>query len=206
MKNELWQLLKVRFPEDRNDFNLKHPKGNDHTVPAWRWHLIWSLGKHWAHKILIFGARQEKGEEEREYQLRNMSKTYGKLRKFLMISKNFTSRILMIIYFFWSPTLFPRPKTRNKELEKSDQRLTAKQSASSMELACLKKEPDNRREFVPLEKEAWNAERKDLAALLQAFCYKVASIIQLLQNQVSTKNSILGLSPFLKYSKVQKRS
>lgn len=110
------------------------------------------------------------------------------------------------LYFFWTPTLFSRSKARNKKLEKSNQRLTAKESASSMELAYLKKEPDNRRELVPLEEEGWNAERKDLAALLQAFCYKVASIIQLLQNQVSTKNSILGLPPFLKYSKAQKRS
>lgn len=110
------------------------------------------------------------------------------------------------LYFFWTPTLFSRSKARNKKLEKSNQRLTAKESASSMELAYLKKEPDKRREFVPLEKEGWNTERKDLAALLQAFCYKVASIIQLLQNQVITKNSILGLPPFLKYSKAQKRS
>lgn len=110
------------------------------------------------------------------------------------------------LYFFWTPTLFSRSKARNKKLEKSNQRLTAKESASSMELAYLKEEPDNRREFVPLEKEGWNTERKDLTALLQAFCYKVASIIQLLQNQVITKNSILGLPPFLKYSKAQKRS
>lgn len=159
MNNELWQLLKVKFPGDRNDFIFKPPKGNDRVVPAMvgTWFGAWGSTEHI--KSSFFGARQEKvGRRERtnrEICLKHMGKCEKScdLQEIHQQNSHYYTCSRLQPYF-----LGQRQTTKNWKSLISG---TIKEAASSMELAYLKEESNNRREFVTLENKGWNVEGKN---------------------------------------------